>query len=263
MQLVLETRCKTQSRMVVVLPYMLIPSGHEVLRDIFSVRTRHNESFKPTGTASLSVKHPDPQSGPTHWLPYAKLNLLRNPFGQLSREDRVAAAVVDLDIWLPQLKNPKFALQLLGDCGRGKSTHMHAILDCFPDGSYVYLPEDGPIPKIPRGYPLFIDEAQRLPWVTRFFAFRRGVPLVLATHTNLSSPLQRAGYAVETANVAAKVSTDRLQEIFRRRIELARLGEGEIPNVTTEEIESLVRRFGDNIRAMEEDLYQRFHTMTI
>ena len=97
--------------------------------------------------------------------------------------------------------------------------------------------------------------------MTRFFTFRRGVPLVLATHSDLTNSLRRAGYTVETATASEKISPERLQQIFGRRIELARLGDGEIPNITAEEIESLIRRFGDNIRAMEDDLYQRFHTM--
>lgn len=207
------------------------------------------------------MTHPNPENGSSDWLPYAKLNLLRNPFGQLSRDDLVAAAVVDLDSWLEPLNNPRFALQLMGDCGRGKSTHLLSLLAHFLDGAYIYLPENGPMPKIPRGRPLFIDEAQRLPWATRYFVFRRGVPLVLATHSDLTSPLRRAGYTVETATVSMKISLERLQQIFRRRIELARLGDGEIPHISVEEIKSLIRRFGDNIRAMEDDLYQRFHTM--
>ena len=85
------------------------------------------------------MTHPNRKTSTIDWLPYAKLNLLRNPFGQLSREDRVAAAVVDLDRWLPRLNNPKFALQIMGDCGRGKSTHMLSLLAQFSDGAYVYL----------------------------------------------------------------------------------------------------------------------------
>ena len=63
------------------------------------------------------------------WQPFAKLNLLRNPFGELVREERIPAAVVDVAAIEPLLNRPRVALQFYGDCGRGKTTHLLALLD--------------------------------------------------------------------------------------------------------------------------------------
>ena len=196
----------------------------------------------------------------TEWLPFARFNLLRNPFGQLTQEDRIAAAIVDTPRWLPSLVDPRRAIQFMADCGRGKSTHLLALLAQCPDGAYVYLPEDGPKPKIPHGNPLFIDEAQRMSWWQRQQSFRSGVPLVLGTHEDLSTPLGRAGYHVETVDVTTMISPDRIHRLLNRRIELGRLSSREIPNITIDCVAGLVDRFGDNIRAMEGYLYDQFQS---
>lgn len=192
------------------------------------------------------------------WLPFGRLNLLRNPFGELEFEERVRSAVINFDTWLVDLKSPRIALQFMGDCGRGKTTHMLALLKHFEAGKYVYLPEEKPLPTIPIGSPLFIDEAQRLTWLMRRSAFRRGVPLVLGTHRDLTKSLQRAGYEVQTVEVAEQVTRERLLDVFRQRIELARLGDGELPCVTSADVDWLMHRFGNNVRAMENYLYERF-----
>lgn len=195
-----------------------------------------------------------------NWLPFAKLNLLRNPFGQLSRDERIAAAIVDTDRWRERLADPGYALQFLGDCGRGKSTHMLALLALCPDGAYVYLPEDRPRPAIPHGAPLFVDEAQRLPWWDRHRVIRRGVPLVLGTHRDLRRPLERAGYVVETVDVTEFTSPARVQQVLNRRIELARLGPGALPQVAADEVTRLMEEFGDDLRSMEDRLYDQFQS---
>lgn len=194
----------------------------------------------------------------SHWLPFARLNLMRNPFGELSREDRMFAAVVDVERWLPKLQTERIALQFLGECGRGKSTHLLALLAHCPQGEYVYLPEDGPLPQIPQGRPLFIDESQRLPRWKRWQVFRRRVPLVLGTHTDLRKPLERAGYQVESVCVAQLATAERVQVACNRRIELARLNAGLIPQVTLQRARELIERFGNDMRSMETQLYHDF-----
>lgn len=102
-----------------------------------------------------------------HWLPWASCNLRRNPFGELTREERAEVAEVDVDRIAGRVAKPHTAVQLIGDCGRGKTTRMLALMNRFPDASYVYLPENGPCPAIADGNPLLIDEAQRLPRTAR------------------------------------------------------------------------------------------------
>ena len=195
------------------------------------------------------------------WLPFAHLNLMRNPFGELARDDRIRATVLDVGHWVEALQSEQCALQFMGDCGRGKTTHLLALLEHFPRAAYVYLPADPPLPEVPAGTPLFIDEAQRLPWLRRRGIFRRGVPLALGTHADLRRPLRKNGYRVETVQVAATLNPQRLETIFNRRVELARLGPGAIPKVSSSDVDLLIRRFGDDVRSMESYLYDCFEEL--
>ena len=120
------------------------------------------ETFNPLSAPRLDLMTEDLETI-AHWLPWAGRNLCRNPFGELSRAERAEVAVVDLDSIAARLAKMRSAVQLIGDCGRGKTTRMLALAQRFPESSYVYLPEDGPCPAIAEGNPLLIDEAQRLP----------------------------------------------------------------------------------------------------
>ena len=192
------------------------------------------------------------------WLPFAALNLLRNPFGELTRNDRVRAAVVDLLPFIAMLSDQKSAIQFLADCGRGKTTHLLAIASHYSDSTYVYLPEDGPCPKIPMGDPLLIDEAQRLPWRIRRQVFRRGVRLVLGTHVDLHRPLQRAGYRAHTYHVGRDLCGRELALMLNRRIEIARLNEGSVPVISIQEADILIDQHNNDIRAIEDTMFDRF-----
>ena len=41
------------------------------------------------------------------------------------------------------------AIEFIGDCGRGKSTRLRWLQSRLPQSTYVYLPEDAPVPAIP------------------------------------------------------------------------------------------------------------------
>lgn len=193
----------------------------------------------------------------TGWLPLANLNLRVNPFGECTVEDRVALAAVDCDQWITWLSADQHALQFVGDCGRGKSTHLLALSKHFSSSCYFYLPPRGRCPTIPQGRPLLIDEAQRLPVWKRLRILRRRGPLVFGTHRDLSGPLSRAGYAVRTVDLNMASEPSRYVEILNRRIEFARLRPGPIPRITTDDAVVLSKRFGSNIRGAEHYLYQQ------
>jgi hypothetical protein len=156
---------------------------------------------------------------------------------------------------------PLSAYQLIGACGRGKTTRMLAIGSRFPGASYVYLPEDGPCPAIPVGDPLLIDEAQRLPWFVRRRIFSSGVTLILATHNDLSAILRRFGYTVTTERIGLSLSAIELVEILNRRIEASRRdADGRSPRVSLGDAEALIRRFGTDVRGIESYLYDIVQT---
>lgn len=194
-------------------------------------------------------------------------NLFRNPFGELLRSERADLAVVQTDpitaaICFPSVEGqtPKFrpfcAYQMIGECGRGKTTRMLAIRKQFPTSIYVYLPEDEPCPAIPEGQPLLIDETQRLPWHIRRKIFRTGVTLVLATHKDLSATLRRHGYTVTTDRIGLSLSAVQLTEILNRRIRASRRDRNEpAPQISIDDAQELIRRFGTDIRSIESYLY--------
>ena len=190
--------------------------------------------------------------------PYARFNLRRNPFGELTREERAELAVVDVQRWLGDLHDPAVALQFIGDKGEGKTTHLLALERCLTGAGYVYLPEDGPQPRIPERRPLLIDEVQRLSRRQRRRVFRRGGPLILGTHEDFASELCQAGLRVSTIDVAAHQTPERLAQILNARIEASRISSAPVPRIEIPYVRRLQRQFGDVIRDMEQTLYHEF-----
>src|SRR5207253_7046618 len=138
--------------------------------------------------------------------------------------ERAELAVVDVESYLTQLAQGRTALQFLGPWGHGKTTHLLALQHALPGAVYVYLPEDGPGPPIPRTRPLVLDEAQRLGRWQRRRVFAQVGPLVLGSHEDHADELSRAGYRVITEHVAQSAHPQRLQQLLNRRIDASRAG---------------------------------------
>lgn len=194
-------------------------------------------------------------------LPFAHINLRFNPFGELALDERGRLAVVDVVPYVRRLREPKFAVQFIGDKGRGKTTHLLAIRDYYPQAAYIHIGEDEPIPVMTLSNPLFIDEIQRVPPATRRKVFARDVSLVIGTHEDVTVELAAQGFEVVTVTVAADLTPDRLQKMLTRRIEWARRGSGKLPTVDLKAACQLTQLYQDDIRAIEAHLYERFQEM--
>jgi hypothetical protein len=205
-------------------------------------------------------KRPPEQEGSGLQLAFSHLNLCRNPFGELDLPERQGIAVTHATDFVDSLALPGFALQFIGDKGRGKTSNLLALRRCFPSAPYVHIGE-GETPGIPRGIPLFIDEAQRLPWRMRKTLFMRKTSFVLATHRNLGRELRRAGFSVHTLHPGRALTPDDLADMFHRRIEHVRRGPGPVPAIRNRTVRELMTRYGDDVRRMEGDLYERFQSM--
>ncbi len=192
-------------------------------------------------------------------LPYAHLNLRRNPFGDFSEADRTALAIVDINDVVERLGSST-AIQFVGEKGYGKTTHLLAIRSMFENAGYVHIPE-GEKAAIPSGNPVLIDEAQRLTFWQRLRLFRMKVPLVLGTHRDFEPELKRAGRTVQTIAVEKHTCIDRLQKVFASRIEWVRRDSGPVPSVSEQTVESLVSEFGPDIRGMLGHLYDRIESL--
>jgi hypothetical protein len=188
-------------------------------------------------------------------LAYAHLNLTRNPFGEATRTERMRLTVADVDSFVEQLRRPGFAVQFLGDKGRGKTSHLLAIRAFFPDVPYVHIGESG-WPRIPRGHPLLLDEAQRLPAWRRRLVFRRRVSFAIGSHVDHLDELRAEGLEVRTVRPAEATDVDRLDAIVRRRVEWARRGPGPVPRVPRRALARLIEAAGADLRSIEHVLYE-------
>ncbi len=232
-----------------------IQLGYQSSRET-ELTTRQANSPPPGSANSIGAR----SSPPSPWFPWARLNLWRNPFGELTPEERAELAVfADGDLSRCDVGHGQ-AVQLIGACGRGKTTRMLAIRMRLPEASYVYLPEDEPCPAIPAGCPLLIDEAQRLPRRVRRQIFSTRLPLVLATHDDLQRVLRRFGYSVRTVWIGSENTPELICRMLNRRIEASRLAEGPLPVVSLQQVNRLVDRFGSDVRAIENFLYEQVQT---
>jgi hypothetical protein len=181
-------------------------------------------------------------------LPFAHLNLRRNPFGEPPVEARAALAIVDL----PELRAGD-PVQLIGDSGRGKTTHLLALRARHPGAVYERLHEGESRLRTPApsGGVFLLDEAQRLNPADLRRLFAGSLVLALGTHDDLS-PI--AGRPLRTVRVDV-VDVARLRAIVDRRLEWARREPGPVPVVTDAVLSVLVARHGTDVRAIEGTLY--------
>lgn len=192
--------------------------------------------------------------------PYHRFKLSRNPFGELNRSERVENAIVDLQPFLNAIADSKTVVQILGECGNGKSTHLLAIHQAVPASIYVYLPESGPLPQIPVHRPLLVDEAQRLSRRRLNRMLRHGGKLLLGTHVDLEASIRRAGLTSCRIEIARKTDAEHILRVLNQRIYASALT-GEQPDILTiEHARWLHLRFGSNIRGIEHFLYDMFQS---
>ena len=193
-------------------------------------------------------------------LAFLHLNLKRNPFGEITEDERARLAVVDIDRILAALQNPHCAVQFLGEKGYGKTTHLIALRSRLSGAGYVHIPE-GETRPLPEGNPIMIDEAQRLTWWQQKTLFRKKVPLVLGTHRNFELSLKKQGRTVQTIDVGDLNSLNRIQTLLHNRIEFVRRTDGPVPTVGHRTVRQLQKKYGSDIRAILYELYQRLQKL--
>jgi len=193
-------------------------------------------------------------------LPFAHLNLRRNPFGELPLADWAPLADVDVQEFDEILAEPGAAVQFVGEKGNGKTTHLLAIQARIPDAVYVHFPE-GQKAKIPAGNPILIDEAQRMTRWQQWAVFRSDRSLVLGTHRDFTREMKRAGRRVKTVAVHERMSPERLTRIVQNRIEWVRREPGPVPELSCETADRLLVRFGPDVRRIFFELYGVFQNL--
>ena len=187
-----------------------------------------------------------------------QLNLSRNPFGEPPLTDRPLLAQVAIEEPLALLRTrPRAVVQYLGECGRGKSTHMHALRAAIaPEAPYLYIAPDH-TPRLPCDVPvLCVDETQRLGWWARRRLWRGDQALIIATHRDHSREILNAGRPLH-AVMLDELSEARLRAILQARIDWA-IHDPSRPTVSLSSalIEGAAMHFGADVRAILSQLYE-------
>ncbi len=206
----------------------------------------------------LEGKLPLLMTNPT--LPFVNLNLRFNPFRELTHQEKSSLSVVKIENFVKRLASSCFALQFLGKKGRGKTTHLLALQKYFPDAPYIYYPENGPKPKIGKFPLLFLDETQRFKPKERMRIWQRKTTFVVGTHKDHSEEFAKAGLEYESI-ILEGLSEAKLANIIKLRLEHARRSKGNIPYLDESAIKKLIERFDDNIRSIEDYLYEVFQDL--
>ena len=189
-------------------------------------------------------------------LPFSHLNLRRNPFGSAEISQRPAWAVVDIAGLPERLRSPGFVVQVVGERGHGKTTHLMAIRAQLPaETPYFHLKEGEAIPRFPDAPILLVDETQRMTRDERRRLFQKDRSCAIGTHEDHSAELDEAGLEYVTIR-ACGLSPVQLQEAANRRIETARRNRGPVPTLSLETAEKLVEHFGGDVRQIEHRLYE-------
>ena len=196
----------------------------------------------------------------TPTLPFANLNLRFNPFRELTHREKSNLAFVKIESFVKKLDSSCFALQFLGKKGRGKTTHLLALQKHFPDAPYIYYPENSPKPKVKRASLLFLDETQRFKPKERMRIWQRKTTFVVGTHQDHSEEFAKAGLKYESVLLEG-LSEAKLAKIIELRLEYARRTRGNIPYLDANAIKKLIERFDDNIRSIEDYLYEVFQDL--
>jgi energy-coupling factor transporter ATP-binding protein EcfA2 len=194
-------------------------------------------------------------------LPFAHLNLRRNPFGEVPVDVRPQLAVAEVDEWIDQVQD-ETVVEFVGESGRGKSTHMRLLAHRMPEAAYVHIHENQPPPEMPDRPVLCVDEAQFLPARRRRDLYRSDANLAIGTHVSLAGEIEAAGRTVETVSLGGRaVDAHFVRQVMEKRIDWARRDEGTVPELSDDAIVWLRGRYEDNLRAMEHHLYEVFQNL--
>ncbi len=200
-------------------------------------------------------------------LDYARYNLRRNPFGEPPDDEARELLVIEgLEELREQVqhsvegRSQRCVMQFVGHCGRGKSAHMRALHAHFSDAPWLYFAAHEPHPKLPaptRTPLLFLDETQRLSWFVRQRLWRSACTLIIATHRDHRKEFFARNVRFIHRDVGG-LTRELLDRIIRRRFHWAARDPSRPVKIeiSPEQIDALIARHGDDLRAILATLYE-------
>ncbi len=193
---------------------------------------------------------------------YQAAGLRCNPFAFEALAPADAAQFVDRGLPAPPPPGSATLVQVIGDKGAGKTTHVMMWRRQAP-GPYHYVPRDPRRDRwiAPPVAPLvYGDELDRMPWTVRRRWFRRlaqiGATVVAGTHRDLTAPAQRAGLRVVTHHLGP-VDRATLDAVIDCRLRAVSLSSRPVPDVLREsDVADVHERSGGNLREAERLLHE-------
>ncbi len=192
---------------------------------------------------------------------YHAAGLERNPFS-IEVQDSDSGVIdnswfVDRGVPDPPPPGSSTLVQIVGDQGVGKSTHLHHWRAANP-GPYHYIPRQPYSERWTRG-PLgtlvYGDEIDRMPRPLRTRWFKQlaklGATVVIGTHRDLGGLGRRVGLTVRT-HLLGQADRDELVEVLTKRIAAVALpGAAGAFGFSDAEIDRILAESGGNLRAAD------------
>lgn len=203
-------------------------------------------------------------------LPFARLNLRWNPFGEPAFEEHPALFAGGLEDWPSFLSNgptgegggASRALQLLGPSGCGKTTSLRSLKELLPDATLVAWCPVGGWPELPATQAglLLVDDAHmaRGAFFRKIHLYRA---VAMATQKDLAGSFRASGFELKTVLMPDRVTLTRLVEMVQRRLEWARRCPGPLPEVEKGALKKLLNHHGPDLKAIQADLYDRYQQL--
>lgn len=195
---------------------------------------------------------------------YSNLNLKANPFSYLDDQELLQTIEprIELEALAKSIKSSDSCfVQLYGNKGLGKSTHLQALYyNYFPEAEYYKLK------KVKRGYPvkthkvLFVDSFQLLSIKNRVQLLKNQQKIIIASHYSHSFLNLKNREMNKSFNFnQLSLSIELLNRIVTNKIKLARINKAKaIPKIKKVYLLTLLKKHKNNLRAIERELYQDF-----
>ncbi|WP_299161318.1 hypothetical protein [uncultured Tenacibaculum sp.] len=195
---------------------------------------------------------------------YSRLNLKYNPFSYLNDQEllQVTFERINLERLTKKIKSSDSCfVEFYGKKGRGKSTLLQSLYsNHLPNATFVKLKKKkhqyvNVVPGI-----LIIDSFQLLSIQNKLQLLKNQNKVIISSHYSHKIPYFSKSKLYEKVNFnKLDIDIEFLKKIVQYRIELASLDpQNKLPKIKREYLESLIKDYGNNIRAVQLCLYNFF-----
>ncbi|MBN2381935.1 hypothetical protein JXQ70_03545 [bacterium] len=188
-------------------------------------------------------------------LAYRYLNLRFNPFGEADLNQRRAMVICDDFISEHSMRTPNQVVQIIGKPGCGKTSCLLGLQAQFPEMEYMRCGEKR-CPILNTSRQLLLDEFDLLTKRQRLWMLKTYQVKAVSTHTDFSHEYRRSGYVSISYYPEENITVELVQRLIEHRLEWARRGPGPLPVISRAHIEQSLRCHGNNLRSIENDLYE-------